>query len=758
MQRLLLLSVLTATTLVSAGCSKARAGGPVGPQRNPTGIPGVPVSPPPAVAGIRPGALLLTGEIASERPAAITIPRTQQWQTTLRWIAEDGTLVKKGDRVAELDGSAAGSTLEDKRIALVEAETEFVRQEAQLRSNEEDRLFKLEERKVALEKARLDASIPVELRSVREHQEKQLALDKARTELAKAEEELTAFRKTAEADRDIKRIATRRAREELETAQSTVDAFVLRAPTDGVIVVQVNPRDGRRPIQEGDMLWPGVVVATLPDPATIRVEASLSDVDAGKVAKGQKALLYPDAFPGRVLEGEVTEIADVAQQIATESSRRAFRVLLPILSGDRSGLKSGMSVRVELPTGPVIPRGDVSAAAAPGATSPRKPPADLEESDEARVLRADLPVTVQINGTLAAVESSFLGPGPVPDIWEYRIARLAPEGSTVKKGAPVLAFDTTTIVQKKQEKEAEADTAKTNIEKRERDHARERQDLELRIAEADARKKKLELKVDVPPELAQAVELAKLRLDFALAHKETLYLERKRVAVDEAKRAEIEVLKGRYERAVLRVKQLTEGIQRQSVAAPRDGTVLYVVDGRDEKKKVGDTAWMADRVLEIPDLSRMAVRGEADEADAALLADGQRAVVRLEAHPEDEFRGRVTKLFRTVQRASRKKPTPVQRFEIALDESDEKRMRPGMRVTGSVEIDLASKVLSVPRAAVYPGPEGPVVYQRKGGKAVATKVTPGRRGETRVEIVSGLAEGDSVLVPKGAATNGKKPS
>ncbi len=752
MQRLLLLSVLTATTLVSAGCSKARAGGP--DSRHEAAAPG-----PAALAGLRPGALLLTGEIASERPAAITIPRTQQWQTTLRWIAEDGTLVKKGDRVAELDGSAAGSTLEDKRIALVEAETEFVRQEAQLRSNEEDRLFKLEERKVALEKARLDASIPVELRSVREHQEKQLALDKARTELAKAEEELTAFRKTAEADRDIKRIATRRAREELETAQSTVDAFVLRAPTDGVIVVQVNPRDGRRPIQEGDMLWPGVVVATLPDPATIRVEASLSDVDAGKVAKGQKALLYPDAFPGRVLEGEVTEITDVAQQIATESSRRAFRVLVPILAGDRSGLKSGMSVRVELPTGPSAPRGDVSPAAPLAVARPaRKLPADLEESDEARVLRADLPVTVQINGTLAAVESSFLGPGPVPDIWEYRIARLAPEGSTVKKGAPVLAFDTTTILQKKQEKEAEADTAKTNIEKRERDHARERQDLELRIAEADARKKKLELKVDVPPELAQAVELAKLRLDFALAHKETLYLERKRAAVDEAKRAEIEVLKGRYERAVLRVKQLTDGIQRQSVPAPRDGTVLYVIDGRDEKKKVGDTAWMADRVLEIPDLSRMAVRGEADEADAALLANGQRAVVRLEAHPEDEFHGRVTKLFGTVQRASRKKPTPVQRFEIALDESDEKRMRPGMRVTGSVEIDLASKVLSVPRAAVYPGPEGPVVYQRKGGKAVATKVTPGRRGETRVEIVSGLTEGDSVLVPKGAAANGKKTS
>src|SRR5688572_25278378 len=46
-----------------------------------------------------------------------------------------------------------------------------------------------------------------------------------------------------------------------------------------------------------------------------------------------------------------------------------------------------------------------------------------------RATRGDLVTGFEVSGTLAAVSSDSLGPPPLPDVWEFKIAQLAPEGS-----------------------------------------------------------------------------------------------------------------------------------------------------------------------------------------------------------------------------------------------------------------------------------------------------------------------------------------
>jgi hypothetical protein len=50
-----------------------------------------------------------------------------------------------------------------------------------------------------------------------------------------------------------------------------IAALILTAPQDGILVVGENPRE-RRKIQVGDGLWPGVVVARIPDLTAIQVD------------------------------------------------------------------------------------------------------------------------------------------------------------------------------------------------------------------------------------------------------------------------------------------------------------------------------------------------------------------------------------------------------------------------------------------------------------------------------------------------------
>src|SRR6478752_5423674 len=63
------------------------------------------------------------------------------------------------------------------------------------------------------------------------------------------------------------------------------------------------------------------------------------------------------------------------------------------------------------------------------------------QGDWVEATRGDVVTGVDVSGTLAAIDSSVLGPPQIPDTWEFKVSMMAPEGSDVKKGTPVLGFD-----------------------------------------------------------------------------------------------------------------------------------------------------------------------------------------------------------------------------------------------------------------------------------------------------------------------------
>lgn len=366
------------------------------------------------------------------------------------------------------------------------------------------------------------------------------------------------------------------------------------------------------------------------------------------------------------------------------------------------------------------------------------------EGDWAEARREDLVLGVPVTGTLSAVQSTVIGPPQLPDMWDFKIAFLAPEGMAVRQGQPVLGFDTSELETKLQEKMAERDSAQKELEKREVNLEISRRDDELRLAEAEARHRKATNKVKVPEELVSRNELSEARTDLALAKREIeYYRDRLRLQTGQA-RAEIEALRHRRDRAAARVAETEAAIARMTVTAPRQGTIIYNSDGRRDKKKIGDSVWRGQTVLEIPDLRRMRAEGEIDEADAGRVAVGQRVTLRLDAHPDVVFTGRVRSLRGAVQAKSRNNPLKVVRLEIDLDRTDPQRMRPGMRFLGTVELERAEDVLAVPAEAVFNRADGPVVYRRTRWSFAEVRPELGRRNDRLVEIKSGLAPGDRV--------------
>lgn len=275
------------------------------------------------------------------------MPRTNAFQLTIRWMAADGTLVKAGDPVVSFDNSQFASDLEEKRLSASQAGSDLATAEAQLKTTESERRFNVAKARSEVEKAKLAASVPKELLALREYQERQLALKRAQSELAKAEEVLATESKVSSTGVQIQKITLEKSRREIRTAEESIDALNLKAPRDGMVLVGSHPFEGRK-FQVGDSVWPGMPVATLPDLSSMMVEASLSDVDDGRIAQGSEVVCTLDAYPTTIYRGHVVDISPVARESRRSPLLRYFPVRIALDRADPRRMRPGMSVRVEV--------------------------------------------------------------------------------------------------------------------------------------------------------------------------------------------------------------------------------------------------------------------------------------------------------------------------------------------------------------------------------------------------------------------------
>jgi HlyD family secretion protein len=360
------------------------------------------------------------------------------------------------------------------------------------------------------------------------------------------------------------------------------------------------------------------------------------------------------------------------------------------------------------------------------------------------VRRGELVSEVEVTGILEAVQADFLGTPPVPRQWDFKIELMAAEGETVEQGQPVLAFDASELRRRLQEAQASHEQAVKQLEKREIDFRLLRNEATLALTEAEGRARVAALKVDVPGELIAARELAAVKLDLRLAHQEVTYQRERLAALADQEGAELTALRQKRDREAGRIVELEQAIAMMRVLAPRRGPVIVIADWEGKKKKIGDSAWRGESLLQIPDLSAMKAQGEVDEAEAGRLRPGQRVVLILDAFPDDELSGRIVQVKSTVQRRSPDDPAKVVGIEIALDETDSTKVRPGMRFRGTVEVDRNEVVVLAPALAVFPTAGGAVAWRRGflGPERVAVRL--GRRDGDDVEVVEGLAAGDSI--------------
>lgn len=170
--------------------------------------------------------------------------------------------------------------------------------------------------------------------------------------------------------------------------------------------------------------------------------------------------------------------------------------------------------------------------------------------------------------------------------------------------------------------------------------------------------------------------------------------------------------------------------------APIAGVVM-------EKRVVeGQMARMGDELFRFADLSRIWVVADVAEQDLAAITVGTNATIRFAALPSDTFIGKVTFVLHELDPATR---TGKVRIEVA---NPDHRIKHEMYATADIEIGESDTAkIAVPNSSVIDSGTRQVVLVARGeGRFEPRDVKLGIRGEDYVEILSGVAAGENVVI------------
>ncbi len=296
---------------------------------------------------------LLTGELRAVTAVSLAAPRGEG-ELQIRWMADEGADVKAGTRVMEFDATRLIQSVEERRLKLRQAENEREAKQRTLVAEAERKRVAVEKAALEVEKARIDAVVPKELRPAVEWRQVQATFTEKQAAHEKARLEQQAFETSSRADLEVASRTEEKARRDVEGAESSLRSMALTAPKDGIFLVgnfwRSGP-DGPRKLQPGDTVWPGFPVASIPDPTQMEVSATLPEVDHGRIATGMKARCILDTYPGRVFEGRVEDVgvvaAEAASRFALAATATGFAVRISLAKSDPL-MRPGLSVRVEV--------------------------------------------------------------------------------------------------------------------------------------------------------------------------------------------------------------------------------------------------------------------------------------------------------------------------------------------------------------------------------------------------------------------------
>jgi HlyD family secretion protein len=377
-----------------------------------------------------------------------------------------------------------------------------------------------------------------------------------------------------------------------------------------------------------------------------------------------------------------------------------------------------------------------------------------ENLPTATVRKGEFLVIVRCRGELKARKSvQVVAPVNVP---ELRIVWLAPQGSRVKEGDPVVRFDPSSAKQEEKLKEAALNQAQAAVDQAvaQAGITTEQDKLDLAAAEYLVEKAKLEVSKQ---EIVSRLQAEDSKVDLGLAEKKRSIQQASVGLNAAADRAKVASLTRAREKAKDELELTRYRLSQMELSAPLTGVINFLPNysqGWMNAKpfKVGDQAWPGGALAEIPDFQTLEMEGKVEEIDRGKIGTGQDISVRIDSLPELAIPAKLEQLSPMTVMAWEWPPTRTFRAFAKLQQVDP-RLRPSMNGRMDVVVNRIADAISVPSKAVFTHAGKPVVYIASNGAYKSTQVEILARNPDEVAL-KGIPAGTNVALAEPAG--GKK--
>lgn len=197
--------------------------------------------------------------------------------------------------------------------------------------------------------------------------------------------------------------------------------------------------------------------------------------------------------------------------------------------------------------------------------------------------------------------------------------------------------------------------------------------------------------------------------------------------------SQLDTAKAKYEGARALMAKARESAGDYSVAAPWDGVVSKVL------VKDGDFVAPRAPLVEMYDPNSLVIRLAVPEAQSTLVLKGMPVKVQMDAYPGKTFEGKISLVYPDLDTRMRTRTAEMKLdYPVALI--------PGMFARLQVGLETATEAVVLPGDAVLVMPNGEkIAFILKDGKAQRRVVQTGLEAEGRVQIVSGIQPGETVI-------------
>ena len=321
-------------------------------------------------------------------------------------------------------------------------------------------------------------------------------------------------------------------------------------------------------------------------------------------------------------------------------------------------------------------------------------------SQTAVVTRGDLAITAPVRGNLEMPDKAYLSFGITGTVKEV----LATRGDSVEEGQVLARLDAPSL-------ELNVEMAELQVEIAAKQVKAARAQYEIALINLED--------TGAVPGFGESTEVLEQRVEMARASWETAKLNLKM--------------------AELSLESAELNLDKALLVAPFDGIVadVNVVEGREITATT-----LASSMIAVVGTTGLQMRGFIDELDIALVDVGQEVDILLDAMRDREVKGTVSFVS----------PIGTVRLGVVSYETiitlagSQEGLKDGMSATADIIIERHRDVLLIPNRAIRGTVDQPMVVVETGGQHEEREVSLGLTDGINTEVLSGLEEGDKVVM------------